>query len=78
MFTALDNIAKPHRADIAARNYAGILDRLAGLKQPVDAYFDTVLVMDKDQRPRLNRLTTLSRLRQLFLDVADISCIPPR
>ncbi|MAF82557.1 MAG: glycine--tRNA ligase subunit beta [Gammaproteobacteria bacterium] len=78
LFTAIDTVAEPHRADIAARNYSGILDRLASLKEPVDAYFDTVLVMDDDQRLRLNRLATLNRLRQLFLDVADISCIPPR
>lgn len=78
LFAAIEAIAEPHRRDITARDYTRILGRLAGLKEPVDAYFDTVLVMAEDDRLRGNRLATLRRLRALFLDVADISCIPTR
>lgn len=78
LFDAIENIADPHEKDIASRNYTSILNRLAALKDPVDAYFDTVLVMADDERLKRNRLATLSRLRHLFLDVADISCIPTR
>jgi glycyl-tRNA synthetase beta chain len=78
LLAAIDNITAPHHKDIASRDYASILARLAALKEPVDAYFDTVLVMSDDDRLRQNRLATLSRLRRLFLDVADISCIPTR
>ena len=76
LFSAIEDIAEPHRADIESHDYASILVRLAALKEPVDAYFDTVLVMADDERLRRNRLATLNRLRRLFLDVADISCIP--
>lgn len=76
LFAAIDDITESHRTDIASRDYPSILDRLAALKEPVDAYFDAVLVMAEDERLRQNRLATLSRLRRLFLDVADISCIP--
>jgi len=78
LFAAIDDITAPHRADIASRDYASILARLAALKEPVDAYFDAVLVMADDERLRKNRLATLRQLRRLFLDVADISCIPTR
>jgi len=78
LFAAIEAIAEPHRRDIAARDYTRILGRLAGLKEPVDAYFDTVLVMAEEDRLRRNRLATLRRLRALFLDVADISYIPTR
>ena len=78
LFAAIDEINESHSKDIASRDYASILARLAALKEPVDAYFDTVLVMAYDDGLRQNRLTTLSRLRRLFLDVADISCIPTR
>jgi len=78
LFAAINDITGPHRTDIASRDYASILARLATLKVPVDAYFDTVLVMADDERLRQNRIATLSRLRQLFLDVADISCITTR
>jgi len=78
LFAAINSISESHQADIKARDYASILNRLAALKEPVDAYFDGVLVMADDQRLRQNRLATLRRLRRLFLDVADISCIPAR
>ncbi len=76
LFAAIETIVDSHHTDIESRNYASILERLAALKEPVDAYFDEVLVMSDDERLRQNRLATLGRLRQLFLDVADISCIP--
>jgi glycyl-tRNA synthetase beta chain len=78
LFAAIEEINESHNKDIASRDYASILARLAALKEPVDAYFDTVLVMADDDGLRQNRLATLSRLRRLFLDVADISCIPTR
>jgi len=76
LFAAIETIVDLHRTDIESRHYTNILERLAALKEPVDAYFDEVLVMADDERLRQNRLATLSRLRRLFLDVADISCIP--
>ena len=78
LFTAIDRITELHHKDIAARDYSSILDRLATLKDPVDEYFDAVLVMDENETIRQNRLATLDRMRRLFLDVADISCIPTR
>lgn len=65
------------RADVepllAGRAYTAVLDRLAGLREPVDAFFDGVLVMDEDVQTRRNRLGLLAELRALFLEVADIS-----
>lgn len=37
--------------------------------------FDKVMVMDEDEAVRINRLTMLSQLRELFLKVADISVL---
>jgi glycyl-tRNA synthetase beta chain len=58
---------------IAARNYTAILHQLAALRSNVDTFFDKVMVMVEDNALRLNRLALLSRLRNLFLQVADIS-----
>jgi glycyl-tRNA synthetase beta chain len=41
----------------------------------VDAFFDSVMVMAEDEAVRVNRLTLLSKLRELFLQVADISVL---
>ena len=55
------------------RRYAEILNELADLRDPVDRFFDDVMVMADDADLRDNRLALLSELRALFLDVADIS-----
>lgn len=58
-----------------ARNYAQALALLAELKEPVDAFFDQVMVMVEDPVVRDNRLALLAQLRGLFLEVADVSLI---
>lgn len=55
--------------------YQEALVELADLREHVDAFFDNVMVMDKDDALRVNRLTLLSKLRELFLRVADISLL---
>lgn len=54
-------------------DYGAILALLAELREPVDAFFDQVMVMADDPAVRDNRLALLSFLRDLFLQVADIS-----
>ncbi|HVT31584.1 MAG TPA: glycine--tRNA ligase subunit beta [Rhodanobacteraceae bacterium] len=60
-----------------SRDYVGLLKRLAALREPVDRYFDSVMVMAEDPAVRANRLHLLARLRGLFLRVADISMLSP-
>ncbi|OCA52414.1 glycine--tRNA ligase subunit beta [Photorhabdus namnaonensis] len=55
--------------------YQEALAELASLREVVDAFFDNVMVMDEDLQVRINRLTLLSELRDLFLRVADISLL---
>ncbi|MUK67166.1 glycine--tRNA ligase subunit beta [Aliivibrio fischeri] len=59
----------------AAGNYQEALSRLAELREPVDAFFDNVMVMADDEALKTNRLTLLNKLRNLFLDIADISLL---
>lgn len=58
-----------------ARNYQEALSKLADLREPVDAFFDNVMVMADDEALKLNRLTLLNQLRGLFLQIADISLL---
>lgn len=55
--------------------YALGLERLSVLKPVVDSFFKDVMVMVDDAKLRDNRLALLNQLRQLFLRVADISCL---
>jgi glycyl-tRNA synthetase beta chain len=57
-------------------DYAGALSSLANLHDPVDNFFDAVMVMADDEAIRNNRLALLNRLHNLFLRVADISLLP--
>jgi len=52
---------------------AAQLEELAKLREPVDTFFDEVMVMTEDEAVRNNRLALLSQLRQLFLRLADVS-----
>jgi glycyl-tRNA synthetase beta chain len=58
---------------LTERDYTQALRRLAALKQPIDSFFDDVLVMADEERVRSNRLALLGDVRALFLRVADIS-----
>lgn len=57
------------------RDYSRALATLAGLREAVDRFFDEVMVMTDDQQLRNNRLALLLNLRNLFWEVADISCL---
>ena len=61
---------------LAAQDYVEFLKRLAALRDPVDRYFDEVMVMAEDAAVRTNRLALLARLRRLFLRVADVALLP--
>lgn len=61
-----------------ARKYGEGLARLAELREAVDRFFDQVMVMAEDEDLRNNRIALLSRLRHLFLQVADISFLQGR
>ncbi|MGO8756060.1 MAG: glycine--tRNA ligase subunit beta [Gallionellaceae bacterium] len=70
---ALGEIAPKADAAFAAGDYAASLQVLAGLKQPVDAFFDNVMVNVEDAALRANRLALLAQLQQAMNRVADIS-----
>ena len=55
--------------------YNEVLLQLADLRQAVDDFFDTVMVMTEDKQKRENRILLLSKLRALFLQVADIALL---
>lgn len=61
----------------ASREYTKALAALADLQPTVDAFFDSVMVMCDNQALQQNRLALLSKLRGLFLEVADISYLVP-
>ncbi|UXI01316.1 glycine--tRNA ligase subunit beta [Photobacterium sp. TY1-4] len=59
----------------AAGDYQQALSELSTLRESVDAFFDSVMVMAEDEQLKVNRLTMLNLLRNEFLKVADISLL---
>tara|TARA_B110000977_G_scaffold36578_1_gene49088 strand:- start:1553 stop:3637 length:2085 start_codon:yes stop_codon:yes gene_type:complete len=68
--TGLASLSVPLLED---RDYTRVLQHLATLRDPIDDFFNEVMVMVDDQALRNNRLSLLSDLRTLFINVADIS-----
>ncbi|WP_439602669.1 glycine--tRNA ligase subunit beta [Devosia sp.] len=60
-------------AKVAANDYQGAITALATLRQPVDKFFEAVLVNDPDAAIRANRLSLLTKLRDTMRLVADFS-----
>jgi glycyl-tRNA synthetase beta chain len=70
---ALENARQNVLPMLKTRAYAEALNELADLRDPVDRFFDDVMVMVDDEVVRKNRLALLGELRALFLHIADIS-----
>ena len=60
---------------LSERDYAGACKALAELREPIDRFFDDVLVMDEDTGVRNNRLRLLNRFSDVFSGVADIGAL---
>ena len=54
-------------------DYSSALKSLASLRDDVDSFFDGVMVMADDEKLKNNRLALLNQLRNLFLNIADLS-----
>ncbi|MGH8183688.1 MAG: glycine--tRNA ligase subunit beta [Rhodanobacteraceae bacterium] len=76
---ALDEARKDNAArlggDVAQRDYAGALARLAQLQTPIDAFFDSVKVMADDPALRANRVALLARIKARFDAIAEIALL---
>ncbi|MBC3382999.1 glycine--tRNA ligase subunit beta [Pseudomonas sp. SWRI12] len=75
LYSAIQQADQAVQPMAAARQYSETLARLAALREPVDAFFEAVMVNAEDPKVRANRYALLARLRGLFLGVADISLL---
>ena len=73
LWSALGDAKKSVTPMLERRDYTAALAELAALREPVDRFFDDVMVMSDNEATKNNRLALLTELRALFLDVADVS-----
>ena len=67
------DVTKTVIESITKNDYTEAISRMKLLKEPVDKFFDQVLVMDKDLDLKQNRLSMLNSIKELFFKIADFS-----
>lgn len=72
LLLATDAAQDKVHAAIDSSSYAEVISALAELREPIDRFFDDVLVMDEDESIKNNRLRLLNRFVAVFHDVADM------
>lgn len=75
LYNAYEDVAAKVEKEVAAQDYAGAIATLSQLVAPIDAFFDGVMVMDKDEKIKNNRLGLLKLVDNLICQVADFSKI---
>lgn len=75
LYKAYEDAASKVEKEVAAQDYAGAIAILSQLAAPIDAFFDGVMVMDKDEKIKNNRLGLLKLVDNLICQVADFSKI---
>ena len=75
LYQALEKALPAARAAVEKEDFAAAMKALSGLRAPVDAFFEKVMVNADDPVLRRNRLLLLSRLREALSQVADFSKI---
>jgi glycyl-tRNA synthetase beta chain len=75
LFTALDAAEVAIEPALEAEDFAAAMTALAGLRGPIDAFFDTTVVNTESAMVRRNRLCLLHRIRSVMNRVAVFSAV---
>ena len=75
LYSAYQAAAEKAASQLAAQDYAAAIASLSALASPIDAFFDGVMVMDKDEKVKNNRLGLLKLIDALVCKIADFSKI---
>ncbi|WP_273509097.1 glycine--tRNA ligase subunit beta [Planktotalea frisia] len=73
LFAALERETPVIEAALTAEDFASAMSGMAGLRAPIDAFFEAVQVNSDNQTVRRNRLNLLSDIRKLVGSVADLT-----
>jgi glycyl-tRNA synthetase beta chain len=75
LFAALENTAAELAPLEVKRDFQGMITILAALAEPIDRFFDAVMVMAEDRQVRINRLGLLAEVVALTKKVGDLGKI---
>ncbi len=75
LLAAVDKHAVAVQDAIREGELDGAIAALAGLREPIDRFFEDVLIMDENKAVRENRLRLLNRFEQAFAGVANVGAM---
>ncbi len=75
LYQAFETIRPALESKLEAFDYYGALESIKLLKNPVNSFFDNVLVMDKNEEIKANRLSLIKDIQSLAMRIADFSQI---
>ncbi len=73
LYATLNALSKTVEPMFDVGDYEAALSQLSSLREPVDTFFDSVMVMADDEEIKNNRIALLNTMNQLFLRAADLS-----
>lgn len=75
LYDSFNNIEEKIKTAIGKKEYDRALDQLVILKEPIDSFFDRVMVMVDDEKIRNNRLGLLKKIHGTMMKICDLSKI---
>lgn len=75
LYQAIKKAQKSLVRMVSSNDYDGVLTTLSGLKDPLDGFFESVMIMTEDIKVKENRIALIASVRKQFLSVADISVL---
>ena len=73
LFKTITKLNPTINEDLVKKNFIGALNSLVDLKDPIDEFFENVMVNSKDEKIKMNRHNLLKHLHISLNSVADIS-----
>jgi len=73
LFRAFQEVGSEAAPLLEAKDYPGAMTAILKMKEPVDLFFDEVMVMADDEKLQKNRLALLTAISRLFLRIGDFS-----
>lgn len=73
LYQAFTDTKRAANEFLSKKDYSAVLKSLSELAEPIDKFFNAVMVMDKDEAIRNNRLALLRSITKTVLRVADLS-----
>ncbi len=71
LFDKIKELESESNKLVFEKRYEELLDNIVSIKDAINSFFDNVMVMDKDERIKINRLSMLNRLKRIVLNIAD-------